>query len=188
MISEVDVEVGLLGSNAVWTCSLIPTFQGWKWLHMFLRNVGIYLHIHTALQPRRPTWRLMQSTGDSRYTRFHSPCFRTSAVLFQYHEKHQYLIRGQILVSGTCVEPSPGLSGDVMQIISLLQRILAPVWHQNGCCYTFPFYAFSIYAAISSNATPVYKESHLYSFFVSSFLLNYFSFFFHSSFSFFVLR
>jgi hypothetical protein len=34
------------------------------------------------------------TTGDPRYTRFRYPRFSISAVLFQYHEKHQYPIRG----------------------------------------------------------------------------------------------
>jgi hypothetical protein len=33
-------------------------------------------------------------TGDSRYTRFRSSRFHISAILFQYHEEHQYPIRG----------------------------------------------------------------------------------------------
>jgi hypothetical protein len=41
-----------------------------------------------------------------------------SAALFQYH-KHKYPIRGHILKPVTGVEPSPGLSGNVMQMISL---------------------------------------------------------------------
>jgi hypothetical protein len=57
------------------------------------------------------------STDDSRYTRF-----RISAVLFQCHEKHQYPIRGRILKHVTCVEPSPGLSGNVMQVINLASK------------------------------------------------------------------
>jgi hypothetical protein len=54
----------------------------------------------------------------SHYTRFRYPRFRISGVLFKYHEEHQYPIRGQILKPITCVEPSPRLSGNVMQMIS----------------------------------------------------------------------
>jgi hypothetical protein len=39
---------------------------------------------------------LIVCTGDSRYTRFCCPCFRLSSVLFQYHEEHQYHIRGHV--------------------------------------------------------------------------------------------
>jgi hypothetical protein len=95
----------------------------------------------------------LNNTSDSSYTRFCCPRFRISAVLFRYHE-HQYPIRGQILKLITCVETFPGLSGNVMQIIS---------WHQFNIKMTivmrFPFYAFRY---IHRNATPVYNESRLY--------------------------
>jgi hypothetical protein len=46
--------VGLLGYNAMWTCKLVPMFQGAYYLHLhgtiFLRNVGVYLQVHTAKQ------------------------------------------------------------------------------------------------------------------------------------------
>jgi hypothetical protein len=45
-----------------------------------------------------------------------------SAILFQYHEKHQYPIRGQILKPNSCVEPSPGLSENAMQMINLASK------------------------------------------------------------------
>jgi hypothetical protein len=35
-------------------------------------------------------------TSDSNYTRFRYPLFHISAVLFQYHEEHQYPIRGHV--------------------------------------------------------------------------------------------
>jgi hypothetical protein len=50
------------------------------------------------------------------------PRFRISAVLFQYHEEHQYSTRGQILKPVACVEPSPGLPGNEMQMISLASK------------------------------------------------------------------
>jgi hypothetical protein len=48
-----DVDVDLLGCNAVWTCVCIaychrifsPEDEG----SIFFRNVGIYLQVHTAL-------------------------------------------------------------------------------------------------------------------------------------------
>jgi hypothetical protein len=58
--------------------------------------------------------------GESRYTWFRCPHFRISVVLFQYHEEHQYPSRGQNLKPITCVDPSPGLSGNVMQMIGLV--------------------------------------------------------------------
>jgi hypothetical protein len=64
--------------------------------------------------------KVIKSTGDSHYMCFHHPHFRISAVLFQYHEEHQYPICGHILKHITCVEPSPGLSGNVM--ISLASK------------------------------------------------------------------
>jgi hypothetical protein len=44
-----------------------------------------------------------QSTGDSRYTRYRYPCFRKYAVIFQYHEEHQYPVRGH----GRCCRAGP---------------------------------------------------------------------------------
>jgi hypothetical protein len=55
---------------------------------------------------------------DSCNTRFRCLRFRISAVLFQYYE-HQYPTRSQILKPITCVKPSPRLSGNAMQMISL---------------------------------------------------------------------
>jgi hypothetical protein len=54
------VIVGLMGSSVMWTCRHIPMFRG-NILRpedgdgMFLRNVGIYVQVHTALQSKRPT-------------------------------------------------------------------------------------------------------------------------------------
>jgi hypothetical protein len=60
------------------------------------------------------------------------PRSRISAVLFQYRKEHQYPIRGHILKPITCVEPSPGLSGNVLQMISLTSKnsgaSLTPKW------------------------------------------------------------
>jgi hypothetical protein len=64
----------------------------------------------------------LPNTGDSHYTRFRFPRFRISAVLFQHYEKHQYPIRGQLLKPITCTELPPGLSGNVMQLISLASK------------------------------------------------------------------
>jgi hypothetical protein len=67
---------------------------------------GHYIYLHLRIQ----------------ITRFRYPRFRLSAVLFQCHEEHQYPIRGQILKPITCVEHSPDLSGNVMQMISLTSK------------------------------------------------------------------
>jgi hypothetical protein len=72
---------------------------------------------YTASKERR-----LRVTGDSRYTRFSYPRFHISAVLFQFYEKHAYPIHGQILKPITCVEPYPGLSENVMQMISLASK------------------------------------------------------------------
>jgi hypothetical protein len=98
------------------------------------------------------------NAGDSRFMRFHYLHFHTSMVLFQYYEEDQYHIRGQILKLITCVEPSPGLSLNVMQMISLASKnsgasLMATV-------IPFPFYVFSLYAEIRRNATQCI--SHLY--------------------------
>jgi hypothetical protein len=87
-----------------------------------------------------------------------------SAVLFQYHEEHQYPILGQILKPVTdCVEPSAGLSGNVMQMISLESKNSGASFNiKMAIVISFPFYAFSLYAAIRRNTDPVYNESRLY--------------------------
>jgi hypothetical protein len=59
-------------------------------------------------------------------------------VLFQYHEEHQYPIRGQILNPITCVEPSPGLSGNVMQMIRSASQNSGASLTSKWRCYTFP--------------------------------------------------
>jgi hypothetical protein len=61
-------------------------------------------------------------TVDSRYTLFRYPRFRISAVLFQYYEENQYPIRGKFLKPLTWVEPTRGLSENVMQMISLASK------------------------------------------------------------------
>jgi hypothetical protein len=48
------------------------------------------------------------------YTTF----FYIPTVLFQYYEKHQYHIHGQILKPITQVKPSPGTQLNVKQMIS----------------------------------------------------------------------
>jgi hypothetical protein len=40
-------------------------------------------------------------------------------VLFFYHKKYKYHIRCQTLKPITCVKPSPGFSGNVIQEINL---------------------------------------------------------------------
>jgi hypothetical protein len=57
-----DVDVDLLGCDAVWTCRQIPAFwgnilpQGINTPTMkSYRNVGICREVHTELQPRRST-------------------------------------------------------------------------------------------------------------------------------------
>jgi hypothetical protein len=57
------------------------------------------------------------NTGDSRYTHFRYPRF-----YFSIMRSIKYPTRGQILKSVTCVEPCPGLSGNVMQMISLASK------------------------------------------------------------------
>jgi hypothetical protein len=107
------------------------------------------------------TWR-EETRGDSRYTRFRYPRFRISAVLFQFCEEHQYPIRGQILNPITCVEPSPGLSWNVMQMIGLASNNSGASLTSKWRLLCFQIYASPIYEAICRNATPVYNESHLY--------------------------
>jgi hypothetical protein len=43
-------------------------------------------------------------------------------LLLQYHKEHQYPIHSQILNPVTCIEPSPGLSGNVMQVVGLAAK------------------------------------------------------------------
>jgi len=50
------VDVGLLDCDAVWTRMQISTFRRKSWGKMFLRNIGIYLKVQMALQPRKPAY------------------------------------------------------------------------------------------------------------------------------------
>jgi hypothetical protein len=95
-----------------------------------------------------------------------SVCFRISTALFQYHEEHQYPVRGHDrscrvgpLSCARSFTDSPHHfdSGDY-KFWPLV------VYHSENprACYTSPFYAFSICAAICKNTTPAYNESHLY--------------------------
>jgi hypothetical protein len=56
---SVFVDGGLLGCIALWTCREIQRFGGTccpeDRCSMFLRNVGIHLHVHTASQPTKTT-------------------------------------------------------------------------------------------------------------------------------------
>jgi hypothetical protein len=88
-------------------------FRMWKGLNSF-REVNVCLIFPPPSDGSGGT-----STSLFRYTHFRYPRFCISAVLFQYHEEHQYPIDCQILKPTTCVEPSPRLSGNVMQMISL---------------------------------------------------------------------
>lgn len=71
--------------------------------------------------------------------------FSPYAALFQYYDEHQYPIRGQVLKPHTCVEPSPGLSRNVMHLRAVTIVI-----------------RFSFYAAIRLDSTPVCNVSHQY--------------------------
>jgi hypothetical protein len=98
------------------------------------------------------------------YTRFLYPRFRLFAALFQCHEEHQYAIRGQILEPITCVEPSPRLP--IRECDADDKLSIQEFWRQfnikMAIVIRYTFYAFSIYAAIRKNATPVYNESRVY--------------------------
>lgn len=48
--------------------------------------------------------------------------FAFSCVLFQCCEEHHCLAWGQILKPATYIEPSPGLLGNVMQMVSLASK------------------------------------------------------------------
>jgi hypothetical protein len=87
------------------------------------------------------------------------------AVLFQYHE-HQYPIRGhgRNFLAGplSCARSFTDSSHHFDSRDYKLRPLM--VYHSENprACLRFPFYAFSIYAANSRNATPAYNESHLY--------------------------
>jgi hypothetical protein len=80
----------------------------------------------TPLQSRYPTPLPEDVTepacDTSVYRRLSLYALSLSTVLFQYYEEHQYPIHGKILKPITCVEPSPGLSGNVIQMISLVSE------------------------------------------------------------------
>jgi hypothetical protein len=64
--------------------------------------------------------------GETKYRGLSLYALSIYAVLFQYHEEHQYPIRGQMLKPVTRDEPSPGLSGNVMQMISVASKNSGP--------------------------------------------------------------
>jgi hypothetical protein len=88
-------------------------------------------------------------------------------VLFQYHEEHQYPIRGHgrscragpLSCARSFTESPHHLDYGYYKLRSLI------VYHSENLqgFILFQFYAFSIYAAIRRKATPAYNGSHLYS-------------------------
>jgi hypothetical protein len=86
--------------------------------------------------------------------------FCISAILFQYYEKHQYPICGQILKCITCIKQSPHLSRNVMQMISLASKnsnaSLTSKWQ---LLHTSNFRFFSYMLQFSGTQTP-YIISH----------------------------
>jgi hypothetical protein len=110
-------------------------------------------------------WYMLSYTVQvTRYTRLRYPRFRISAVLFQCHGDHQYLIRGHgrscRAVPLSCARSFTDSSRHFDSADHRLRPVM--VHHSENQRTCFPFYAFSVYAAISRNATPAYNESHLY--------------------------
>jgi hypothetical protein len=99
-------------------------------------------------------------TGDSRYTRFRYPRFYFS------------IMRSIDILSATTVEASAQTHWVARAVPLTRPTILTPLTTNWGLSWRitqkihrhvirFPFYAFSIYAAIRKNATLAYNESHL---------------------------
>jgi hypothetical protein len=105
--------------------SVDPTIYG------MLKCLNILISLRVGLNL------LVHRTRNCRYTR----C-RISTVLYQYREEHQYPIRGKILKPVSCVEPFPGLSGTVMQMISLSSKnsgysLTSKCWLLYVCRFMF---------------------------------------------------
>jgi hypothetical protein len=109
------------------------------------------LHIYSRcnLQPQK-------TTQVTLCTRFRYPCFRISALLFQCHDEHKFPIRGhgrthrkgRLSCARTFAHsPHHSDSGDY-RLIPLMVNNSEIHRHVTR----FPFYAFSIYAAIRRNA------------------------------------
>jgi hypothetical protein len=113
------------------------------------------------------------------YLRFYFSIMRIisilSAVLFQYYEEHQYPIHCfiSVLWGASISYPRPNFKAYFpRRTFSRLIREcdahdklrIKEFWRQYinmAIVICFPFYAFSLYAAIRKNATPVYNESRL---------------------------
>jgi hypothetical protein len=95
------------------------------------------------------------------YKRFRSPRFRISAVLFQYHEEHQYPIHdhGRSCRAGQ-LRSARSFTDSSHHFDSGYCRLRPPmVYHSENsrALKLFSFYVFSIYTAICRNATPAYN-------------------------------
>jgi hypothetical protein len=108
----------------------------------------------------------VNGTGESRYTRFLYPCFRVSAVLFQYHEEHQYSIRGhgRSCYAGplSCARSFTDSPHHFDSRDYKLRSLTVYCSENLRECYTFPVLRVFDTAAILKNATPAYNKSHLY--------------------------
>jgi hypothetical protein len=140
--------------------------------------------LHQAVAPRKKIYfkkipfrdrslSLIPHAGDALYTLFQYPRFRVSAALFQYHEEHQYPIRGHVR-SYRAGSQSCALSfTESLHHFDFREYKLRPlmVCHSENlrACCTFPFYV----PDVRGKASPAYNESHLrsYSFITDAFIL-----------------
>jgi hypothetical protein len=103
-------------------------------------------------------------SGDTRYTRFRYSCFCISTLLFQYYEEHLSYLRPNFKACYL----RQNFSRFTRKCDAYDKLSIREYWRQFNIkmviVIRFPFYAFSLYAAICRNATPVYNECHQYSF------------------------
>jgi hypothetical protein len=124
--------------------------------------------VPVQLCPVQFLWRAIMSIHDADskggplYRWLSLYAFSLSAVLFQYHEEHQFPIRGhgrscRAGPLGYTDSPHHFDTGDYK-----LRPLMAYHSENTRACYTFPFYGFSIHAVIRRKAYPAYNERYLY--------------------------
>jgi hypothetical protein len=134
------------------------------YIYCFLLALQAYCEVHYLPFSWYSTTK-KQITSDTCYTLLCYPHWSISTVLFQYHEEHQYPIRGngRSCCAGplSCVHSFTG-SPHHCDSANYKWRPLMVCQSQNPrACDTFPIlHVFNIHS-IRGNATPAYNESHL---------------------------
>jgi hypothetical protein len=131
---------------------------------------GQAVHVEVGTQTFRykdtHVYKIDGITDDSRCMHFRCPRLRICAVYFSTLRSINTLSAAKFRAYYACVEPSPGLSKNVMQMTREATR-------DSGASLTsilrllairFPLYAFSVglCTVTCRNATPAYNEKYLY--------------------------